>query len=206
MLLCKIASTPSITEITLKEGTVVEFNPFYLLPVNRPGFSADFKRNAGDKRPELGEWGGPDKRWKRDHWALLFKKPGASLLFKISFNGSPEVLYQATPVAALGGNSVMRRIVPAFDPPEPDMIPWFYDAPAEKLMPMGGNKVQIKVYYVAPEIRGETIKLVMSAPLGFKSTQVEYNFLWYFFFIPWVMYPICAIWGISIIWQNFRKY
>jgi hypothetical protein len=109
-------------------------------------------------------------------------------------------------VAAVGGDSVMRMIVPAFDPPETDMIPWFYDVSAKKFMPKGGNKVQIKVHHVGPEINGETITFVMSAPLGFKDAQVEYNFLWYFFFIPWVMYPICAIWGLAIFWQNFRKY
>jgi hypothetical protein len=73
-------------------------------------------------------------------------------------------------------------------------------------MESGINIIKLRIEDVGEPLIGETVKMIIVPPLGFKITSIEWQFLWFWFFWP-VIVPVQIIWlMILLLIERRSKY
>lgn len=138
-------------------------------------FDLIFQAPGCQRRPELGEW-----RPREEAGFLKFAPgtTGAAVHMVASISESNPVEFDALPLVAYCSDSNVRAMS-ANLPVEPGVYRWPPppSTPAIHLHP-GVNTVQFEVTSVGPPIMGETVQLVVLAPLGFESYRSGLGWLW----------------------------
>ncbi|MCW7539992.1 hypothetical protein OOT46_19325 [Aquabacterium sp. A7-Y] len=72
-------------------------------------------------------------------------------------------------------------------------------------VPAGRSSVTLKVTEVAPGLRGETVRLLVQAPVTFKTTQAGYHWLWFY----WLALPVFVlsqyVWALVLVVKSQRR-
>jgi hypothetical protein len=134
-----------------------------------------------------------------------YANPGAAILLTVSKDGE-RISLEAMPKSAHGDGLIIRNLTinrstraGAWRWPPPS------EGPQLVLQP-GMNPVRITVISVAPPLLGEAVDLTIAPPLGFKATESNVAWLWFWFFWP-IMAAVQLLWAAvlgMIAWRQSR--
>ena len=135
---------------------------------------------------------------------LEYTQPGAAVRIAASPRDGEPVIYDAMPKNSWGLDSIGRRMTSnrsiragVWRWPDPP------DTPHVVLYP-GLNTVVLEVTTVEPPLVGEAVRLRVHAPLGFKSSMPNVEWLWLWFLWPiGALFQIC--WAIAIFVTGWSK-
>src|SRR5262245_20445049 len=191
-----VASRPEKVDIKLEPGHSVQVQVFRLAEDRlrmRLRFQGDHTR-----RPELGTWS-TRSDW-RETETLKFDNPGAAIHIAASVPGGAPVTYEAMPTSSWGwdrdGNKQVSRNLTASLSIAPGVWRW-PPARNELVLHRGTNIVNIEVVSVDRPLVGETVRLSVLAPLGFKVTMPEVGWLWLSFLWP-LLLVIQIVWAVVL--------
>lgn len=180
-----IASHTVRARIDLVPGANVSIAVFRLAP-DAPRLSMEFEDPAHARppmgyrrsRPELGEWGPIDK-----DGSLRFGNPGEMVKFRVVDQTDAQI-YEALPAGGRSEGLIHRDLVRFVEDGDANRFRWPPLLPSPSI-PAGRSVLDVSVLEVGDAIRGESVTVVVQAPLGFKSgTGGAIRWLWYFYFWP----------------------
>ena len=167
-----ISSKSIELEIKLEKNMEYEVKIFRLMHSDL-GMDLIFK---GDRsRKELGEWSSPTENKGTNQFT--FPNPGSLVRISASTSSDKYTMYEAMPAAGFGDKTVIRSMSTKYGawnlsrPHSPNLV-----------MESGINIIKLRIEDVGEPLIGETVKMIIVPPLGFKITSIEWQFLWFWFF------------------------
>lgn len=181
----RIASYPARARIDLVPGARVTMDVLRLAP-DAPRLSMEFDDPAAMRppspfwptRPELGEW-----RLVEREGSLYFGNPGETVKLRV-IDQSDAKIYEALPANGRSEGLKHRDLVRFVDDGDARRFHW-PPLPSPKSIPAGRSMLDISVLEAGGALRGESVTLVVEAPVGFKrGTGSWVDWLWPFAFWP----------------------
>lgn len=185
----RISSDTSIAAITLTPGSTAEVRVFRLF---EDSVRAELVfRGDHTNRPEL-DGSGTSGDWQKNG-TLRFDQPAGEVRIKASSENVGPIVYEAMPKTAHTRDEIWRRLTPDLSL-EPGV--WRWPPPYKPRLPLspGFTTIRFEVLSVDPRLKGENVKLQVLPPLGFKSSQSGYSWLWFWFAWPLVA-VLFALWA-----------
>jgi hypothetical protein len=195
-----ISWTPTFTSLTLRPGESINVPVFRVLP-EKIRIELGFK-DIPSLRPELGSHRYMTGLNRTD--VIGFPNPGEPIKLLLR-NETREVICEAWPGDSYrgGGKRTGRTLVPYFDDGNPNLFP-FPNNPTQLLnVPMGKSILSISVLEVGKSITGESVDVLIHAPISWKHISPNYGFLSWFSFWP-IYVLILAIYG-AVLVHFFRR-
>ena len=203
--LFQLSVRPAQLALTLTAGQSAEVSVWR--PIAHPAsFALQFARTPGQSRPELGEWVTPAVPAEGPTVpSLAFSKPGEPIKILVQVDDQ-QLAYSAMP-ASHGdndSNTVLRPLTPWKDGSNPETFTWPPVASTPIAQASGKSQFRFTVQEVGPHLKGESAQLLIEPPLGFKSVQTGYGWLWPLFFWP-SFAAVLAILGALLLWMSLRR-
>ena len=197
----ELSSRATAKSIELTPGATVDLEVF------RPRadalrLSLEFERRGWqDHRPELGTWSTRGDWRQSGH--LEFVDPGSPVLLAAGRDGK-RVVYEAMPRGGYNETTLMRTLVPWVDDGSPSRFPWPPDLTKRLTLPAGTSRVEVRVFDVGKELRGQMARLIVQPPAGLKSTAHGYEVLVWFMFWPAYL-GIVLVYGSVLLWLRTKR-
>ena len=203
--LFQLSVRPAQLALTLTAGQSAEVSVWR--PIAHPAsFALQFARTPGQSRPELGEWVTPAVPAQGPAVpSLAFSKPGEPIKILVQV-ADQQLAYSAMPASnsESDGNTVQRPLTPWKDGSNPETFTWPPVASTPIAQASGKSQFRFTVQEVGPHLQGESVQLLIEPPLGFKSVQPGYGWLWPLFFWPSCA-AVLAILGALLLWMSLRR-
>jgi hypothetical protein len=195
-----ISWTPIFASLTLRPGESINVPVFRVLP-EKIRIELGFK-NTTPMRPELGSHVNLNGQKRRD--ALEFPNPGEPIKLLLR-SETRELICEAWPGSSFsgGGERTGRELVPYVDDRDPNLFPLPSNPTRLLDVPMGESILNISVLEVGKSITGESVDVLIHAPITWKHISPNYGFLSWFSFWP-IYVLILAIYG-AVLMHFFRR-
>jgi hypothetical protein len=183
-----VASRSAFVPITLSPGFIAN-QELFRFGQDHLRMELEFRGKHTD-RPELGEHTARSAPTGR----LEFSKPGAEILLKASSASLERPLpYSALPTTGHSGSHTYRDLVAELNE-GPGIWKWPPTNRGLTLKP-GTNDIRIEVATVAPELAGESVRLLIHSEIGFKTCGSQVCWLW-----GWFAWPLFLL--VQLIWAG----
>lgn len=183
-----VASRSAFVPIALSPGFIVS-QKLFRFGYDHLRMKLEF-RGKHTERPELGEY----TTGSRSSDRLEFPKPGAEILLRASSDSLEMPLpYSALPKTGHSGSHTYRDLVADLSE-GPGIWKWPPTNRGLTLKP-GINDVRIEVATVAPELAGESVRLLIYSEIGFKTCESQVCWLW-----GWFAWPLFLL--VQLIWAG----
>jgi hypothetical protein len=200
ILLSFVASNSTTASIELTPGVKVDLDLFRITD-DTLDLVLSFRANGCEQRPELGKW----RLDARTAGVMRFTDPGSDVRIRASAQPSASIVYQAMPLSAYCSDSNVRNMTSNLSV-EPGV--WRI-GPAASSPPLslhrGINKVSFEVTTVGPPLVGETVKLIVIAPINARYYR---SGLGVFVLGLW-LWPLFAlsqtVWLLCLVWNGIRR-
>jgi hypothetical protein len=195
VFLGSIAAYNHVIPLELTPGRFIDARVFRLAE-DTLRLSMNFRVSSTAQRPELGE-----SSSERQKGHLHFKKPGASVKVLASVDNAKPIFYEALPASAYGATGITRPLTSNLS-----LAPgvWRWPPPDDRPDPVlkpGFTTIRITVDSVEEPLRGESVELIIDAPLGFKSVMPNVSWLWWSFFWPLMaLIQLAWLFGLLIVY------
>lgn len=183
----ELSSSVVATPLKLSTNEIAFITVFRILP-DTIRLSLSFSREKGQRRVELGEYISTDDGLKNS--ALNFHNPGEPVKLLIR-RGPSEAIYEALPTSSYG-NNIERKLVPFVDDGNSNSFMWPPSIDSEIKLKAGIEEIQVAVVSVGKKIEGEQVSLLILPPVTFKSTALNYRWLWWFCWWPIYLLVLAA--------------
>jgi hypothetical protein len=192
----KISSATQEASLKLTVGETVTLTAYrlYAAPTR---LELQFESKAGVSRPELGVWSTVDPVDKTSN-VIKFTNPGALVKLNVS-SGGRNVSYSAMPASGHSENQTSRDLIPWSEANREGQFAWPSKVEDRAVMGPGSSNITVTVQEVAPALTGETVSIWLQPPLGFKSSDTSYEFLWPFFFWPFFAFLLALYAGLLFL-------
>lgn len=191
----EISTKTQFVSLPLQINHTVETRIFRL-------FKSNIYLSLRFKNVKDSNWHGSNKL--KDGPSAFFKngilnhpEPGEPIKIKVEIDGLDEIIYETLPGDSPYQGTVRRTLYPFVDDGNPALFPW---PPKQVALPSGFSHLKISVIEVGEHLLGEDVTLVIDPPLSFKTSSVNYSWLWWFFAWP-IFVVILLIYLMILIWR-----
>jgi hypothetical protein len=175
-----LSTAPTMAPLILSKGERTTVSVTRVFP-EELGLELQFRREPWEKRPELGSYTTRGDPWKDGY--LEFESPGEPVLI-VAETGGGRVAYEAMPNSGWSERIIWRELVPFADDGRPNRFVVPVKSNTRLRLPAGTPELTLTVAEVGKAIEGESVVVIVRAPVGFKGPS-SHNYVWVSLFAFW---------------------